>query len=274
VTLASTTIERPPAGAPRGRAAARAVGARERSCSVKSQRSTIPAYSTQRRSCTSPQRPARLRPAQRVDQRGRLACRAARWCAGPRRPARAARPAPGPLHLEPAQLRLHEVELLAQRPDEVLDGLPLLERLAVGLLAGAGEGAGRQPLEGGQQDALVAAASSRPSRSPSASPSTRPASRQRKAVMGRPWHRPPTGRQRRAVSASRRRSRPVPVQAAVRPHRAVVPGRVLAEVVTGTPVGAVAGVRPCRSVPVGLLQLRAVLVRDGGLRPAARRRRC
>jgi len=61
------------------------------------------------------------------------------------------------LELEAAQLRLDQPELLVQRTDEPLDGLPLAGQLAVGLVTRAGQRSGRQPFEGGQQDLLVAA---------------------------------------------------------------------------------------------------------------------
>jgi GTP-binding protein YchF len=66
------------------------------------------------------------------------------------------------------------VELLAQRPHQVLDGLPLPDQLPAGLLPGAGQRPRGQPLEGGQQQLLVAAgqqpAEQQPTRQPEGEP--------------------------------------------------------------------------------------------------------
>jgi hypothetical protein len=117
---------------------------------------------------------AGLRPAQRVDQRRGLA--AQQLGAAPHAGHLLAQLGlgAGPLHLQPAQLDLDQVELLAQRPDQVLDGLPLADQLPAGLLAGAGQRPGGEPLEGGQQQLLVAAgqqpAEQQPGREPQHEP--------------------------------------------------------------------------------------------------------
>ena len=100
---------------------------------------------------------ARLRLAQRVDERGRLAAELLGGAADAADLLAQLGLRAGALDLEPAQLHLDEVELLAQRPDEVLDGLALPGEVAVGLVARAGERAGRQALERRQQRLLVAA---------------------------------------------------------------------------------------------------------------------
>ncbi len=105
-------------------------------CCSKSQCSTIPAISTTRRSCISPQRPRVAGRAQRRHQVARLGLQLVLGLG--ERPDLLAEPGVGllALELEEPQPLLVAAELLAQRGEQLLDGLGALVEIAARRLLG------------------------------------------------------------------------------------------------------------------------------------------
>ena len=110
--------------------------ASEVTCSSKSQCSSIPAISTTRRSCSSPQRPAGLGRAQRGDQVAGLLLQLVVRGGQVLHLLGQGGVGPLPLDLEPLHPLLVLAELLADGLEQLLDGLLPLGQLPVGGLAG------------------------------------------------------------------------------------------------------------------------------------------